>query len=277
MNKGGAPCDQRKLSLHMKQNNPKPYGNPMLLIFQIASLLLLIAGTISHVEAAAKCHHGGLNNKGGKVSRAGILIIKHYSKHKKDYAIFVGENIHTHHKALKNPKFSSVWNFPGGKYDAKKDKLSTHTAMREYREEFHVPAPSISHKTPYIYSNRGSNAGNPIQLFFVRNDGIKTTVIHHAIQTALKNPALPTDQREINDCRAIPIQNILNAAKATIAAGFPDPSRPGPQGRHHPCYFVKSRSGQLTRIEAYYLQAIAREYQQAKKHFNALCPGANFQ
>lgn len=249
----------------------------ILKVIRFAFAILLSVNAIQDTSYAATpkfhCHHGGQTGKGGKVARAGILLIKKYGQNPQDYAVLVGESVQSHKNV--RPGNLSAWNFPGGQVDSRKDKYTTGTAQRECGEEFHVKVP-VGRKDSYLYSNFQHNAGSPIQLFFVRNDRVSATVIHSRMKKALRNPKLPHDQRETYDCRALPVQKLLDAARHVIRAGFPNPGQGGANGRNHPCYTVISRNGLPTRIDAYYLSAVAYNLKGAIHRFNALCPGANF-
>ncbi|WP_010301477.1 NUDIX domain-containing protein [Candidatus Odyssella thessalonicensis] len=100
------------------------------------------------VQPDFKCHHGGEQGRGGEVARAGLLLIKEYGPN--DYAVLVGEDRHSHVRCKQNGGIS-LWNFPGGKCDFKKDTNSAETAQRETEEEFHIIIPVTPHKTPYLY------------------------------------------------------------------------------------------------------------------------------
>ncbi|WP_010301473.1 hypothetical protein [Candidatus Odyssella thessalonicensis] len=104
----------------------------------------------------------------------------------------------------------------------------------------------------------------------MRDDSVSAREITKAMQAALNNPALRRDQQETYACRAIPVQNLINAAAAIRKAGFPGPAT---RDRN---YIIHSREGQPTRLDVFYVLALAYNLEWAVKQFNNLCPGANF-
>ncbi len=178
--------------------------------------------------------HGGTH----EVERAGMLLVKKYGP--KDYAILVG------HDAKEN-----FWNFPGGGCESQKDKYTSQAAAREVKEEtggaVDIPGGKVS-KLSSVYS-----VHNKIQLFIYRDDNLSVMSLTQACQKACANKRLPRGFREVDEYRAIPVQNILAACDAIIASKF---SR---YGQHYNNYVVLSRNGSPTKIEHHYLDSLARD------------------
>lgn len=205
-----------------------------------------------------------IHDKAGKVERAGIILIKKYGKG--DYAVIVGEdkNILKKHGKL-------VVSFTAGGCE-RKDKYTTVTASRETKEETNnnviiqskplTKAPSIFNISKKALNN--PNAGG-IQLFVQRVNNVSVNKLNQDIKKGIKRQH---GYGEMSAFYAIPLKDLMIAAKKVANAGFPHSSNKNP----HPAYRLLTRGDGKgnNRTQVYfqgnYLRAIAKNI----KEFEAI-------
>ncbi len=187
--------------------------NKLLRISLVLSALSLNALPSAYASLPT-CHFG-------IVERAGVAVVKHFPQSipALEYTVLVGIDAQKTHNGM------PCVNFFAGKCDPT-DPYSTSAAARETREET-AEAIQISGNSlrgcPYAYSgdfkpNGGNTQGkNYIQLFFVRNDALSVTTITQAQVAAVNNHQLPHHLREVRATCALPLQDVLNAARAIAA------------------------------------------------------------
>lgn len=188
----------------------------------------------------------------GPVERAGMILIKSYNGIP---CVLVGKSSHV--------KNAIIVNFPAGGCDAR-DRYTTRTAARETKEEtggllIYDPM-RISHM-PYIYANKHQ--------LFVKPTKASVRKLTQSVQTAQINPMLSHAYKEVDQYYALPIQNLLNAAKAV--------NRYRVRGQINQAIIVrnglnkvKSMNGYDLIFESHYLSTIAKDYTNAKRIFEHL-------
>jgi 8-oxo-dGTP pyrophosphatase MutT (NUDIX family) len=193
-----------------------------------------------------------LSTPSGKpVERAGIILIKDYNG---TPCVLVG----------RNAKVNSVnlVNFPAGSCE-RKDRFPSITAARETYEEtgasLKYDSAQIS-RMPYVYADKHQ--------LFVKNTRASVTLLTQSVQSALRS-SLPGAYKEVSQYYAVPIQNLLNAAKAVNGSRV--------NGRINQAVIVKrglnrlkSRNGHNLVFDSHYLATIANDYYNAKNVFERL-------
>ena len=203
-------------------------------IKSLSVALLLSLTIIGAAHSTKQCQFG-------RVERAGMALVKDYGAAttipRLRFAVLVGAERSraangslqpsTAQVKVKGHMMDSV-NFFGGKIN--KNEYTTVAAHRELYEEtakaINIPAKSLRtgrNKNYYGYAYSGDFARantkgkNYIQMFFYRKDDASIKTIKVAMRAAYKNRTLPHDYREMNNCYAIPLQDILDRARAIQA------------------------------------------------------------
>lgn len=183
----------------------------------------------------------------GPVERAGIILVKVYPDGTP--CVLVGKDAR-----------QGYVNFPAGECDAN-DVYSSKAATRETREEtgngLHLSSWDIGHK-PYVYSRH-----HKIQLFVHRDDALSVNILTKTVEAAQINPALSRAYKEVNKYYAIPVQNLLDAAKGIQNAGYPPSQQISATGLNA----IVSKNGHPLTFESHYLAAIAQDYANTKNIF----------
>ncbi|MDP3531674.1 MAG: NUDIX hydrolase [Alphaproteobacteria bacterium] len=211
-------------------------------------IIYLISALISFPLSAVT-----LSTPAGKpVERAGMILIKDYNG---TPCVLVGKSKHI--------TSAKVVNFPAGVCDAG-DTYTSRTAAREAKEETGGLLTYKSSKIrnmPYVYANKHQ--------LFVKKTKASVTALTQAVRAAQLNPSLGHAYKEIDQYYAIPVQNLLNAAKAVNGSRV--------NGRINQAAIVrnglnkiKSRNGHDLVFESHYLSTIAKDYKNAKNIFESL-------
>lgn len=192
----------------------------------------------------------------GPVERAGIILIKTYQDGTPygTPCVIVGRNAKVRNVNLVN--------FPAGSCE-RKDRYTSVTAARETYEETGASLkydPTQVSKMPYVYANRHQ--------LFVKNTRASVTLLTQSVQSALRS-SLPAAYKEVSQYYAVPIQNLLNAAKAVNGSRV--------NGRINQAVIVKrglnrlkSGNGHNLVFDSHYLATIADDYYNAKRIFEYL-------
>jgi 8-oxo-dGTP pyrophosphatase MutT (NUDIX family) len=154
-------------------------------------------------------------------SRAGVVLLKKYSEG--DWAVLFGE------KADTTQEWKSI-NFPAGQYDLKDQNSLEKTAIREMIEETggqYSPLISVTpdsfYKTwstfnsgkqvpPYLDH---SNINGHIRLYFLDVTsiaGVGIDSLSQAVKSAIKDPNVPGDCKEVSNYWAVPVKDVYGAA-----------------------------------------------------------------
>jgi hypothetical protein len=184
------------------------------------------------------------------VERAGMILVKVYPDGVP--CVLVGRD-----------KRQGYVNFPAGECDAG-DGYSSVTAARETKEEtgngLHFGSRQVS-GLPYVYSEH-----HKIQLFVHHDDNLSVNTLTAFVVAAQSNPALGRAYKEVDQYYAIPVQNLLNAAKGIINAGNPSSQNISAQGLNA----IRSKNGHNLVFESHYIAAIAKDYAKAKNIFQTI-------
>lgn len=178
------------------------------------------------------------------VERAGVVLLKKYGEN--DWAILLGEKNGTmnEHKSV---------NFPAGIAQNGETRDLRDAAIREMKEETGGPHSPLKDVTKDQLSNRyleSTNESSKIRLYFLDVTPLRTVgkdSLTKAVNTALSDPSLSSDFKEVSGYWAVAVQDIVKAAKRV---------KNGSNSAGKRRFKSRGNNTQL-QLESYYTQALA--------------------